>query len=385
MSAMQKLGPVRFIAAMLASLVLAACGGGGGDGGSGNLISKAVWLNGAQENPAVTTAAWASGSVSVDATTGEVSGTITTFNITGNVAHIHRGAVGVNAPVLVHFTQSSPGVWTPVAGATLTQEQIEGFRNGEMYFNVHTTANPGGEIRGQIGRQIYYATLTGAQEVPPSGSAATGTGTFIYDPETRTLSGSVTTSGITGNVAHIHNAAVGVNAGVLIPATGGPANWTLPATVLTAAQAAELGAGNFYFNVHTTAFPGGEIRGQLYLPIRITTLNGAQETPPNNSGARGTGVLFVNPFTKAIAGRVDFSGFVSTNAHIHRGAPGVQGGVVIPMANPSPTVWDLPAGTTISDELLAALLKGELYYNVHSAAFPAGEIRGQLVDSGQPR
>ena len=384
MSAMQRLGPVRFLAAMAATLVLAACGGGGGDD-SPSLISKSVWLNGAQENPAVTTAAWGSGSVIVDPTTGELSGRITTFNISGNVAHIHRGPVGTNAPILVHYTQSAPGVWTPVAGATLTPEQIDALRNGELYFNVHTTAFPGGEIRGQIGRQVYYATLNGAQENPPTGSAATGTGTFIYDPETRTFSGTVTTTGITATVAHIHIAAVGVNAGIAIPATGGPATWTVPATVLTAEQAASLGAGNFYFNVHSAAFPGGEIRGQLYLPIRIANLTGSQETPPNNSAGSGTGVFFVNPFTRAVAGRIDFSGFVSTAAHVHRALPGVAGGIVIPMENPSATVWVIPAGTTLSDDLLAAFLRGELYYNVHSAAFPGGEIRGQLNDSGQPR
>ncbi len=381
MTAMHKLGLVRLLAAATAAVVLGACGGGG-TASSANTIFKTVTLSGAQENPAVTTAATGTGFIIVDADTGAVTGRVTTFGITGNVAHIHQGAVGGNFPVIVPFTQSSPGVWTAPEGSTMTADQVQAFRNGQLYFNVHTTANPGGEIRGQIGRQVYYATLTGAQEVPPNASTATGTATFIFDPETRTMSGTVNTAGVVGTASHIHIGAIGVAAGVAIPFTGGPSTWTMPSTVLTEAQVASLVAGNFYANVHSAAIPGGEIRGQLYLPAKVAVLSGQQEAPPNSSTATGNGTLVINPFTKGVAGRIETSGVPGAAAHAHTGVIGIAGPVVVPMTSASAGVWATAPGATVTDAFLASFMKGETYLNVHSAAFPGGEIRGQLV-SGQ--
>src|SRR5258708_6358930 len=381
MTVMHKTGLARLLTAALAAGVLGACGGGGTTSSS-NTLFKTVTLSGAQETPAVTTAATGTGFIIVDLDTGAVTGRVTTFGITGSVAHIHQGAVGVAAPVIVPFTQSSPGVWTPPDGSTMTADQVQAFRNGGLYFNVHDAANPGGEIRGQIGRQAWFATLTGAQEAPPNASTATGTATFIFDPDTRTMSGTVATTGIVGTASHIHIGAQGVTAGVAIPFTGGPSAWTMPSTVLTDTQVASLVAGNFYANVHSVAIPGGEIRGQLYLPAKVAVLSGSQETPPNNSTATGNGTLVINPFTKGVAGRIETSGIPGAAAHAHTGAIGVAGPVVVPMTRPSDGVWVTAPGATVTDAFLASFMKGETYLNVHSAAFPGGEIRGQLV-SGQ--
>jgi len=368
-------------AAAIVSLLLQACGGGGGSG-SGNLLIKSVTLNGAQENPSVTTAAVGTGVISLDEASGTLRGSVTTFGVTGaTAAHIHDGPVGVNAPVIIPLTQGPPGTWTVPDGSPLTPAQVESFKAGNLYVNVHTTANPGGETRGQIGRQVYFATLTGSQEVPPNTSAATGTGRFVFDPETRTMSGTVTTSGVTATAAHIHIAAIGVAAGVAVPFTGGPANYTMPSTVLTEAQVNSLTSGNFYANVHSAALPAGEIRGQLYFPAKVANLSGAQEVPPNSSTGTGTGWFMVNPFTRAVAGRLEWSGVPATDAHIHRAAAGTAGGIVI-RGTVAPGVLTINPATPLTDELLLAFMQGNLYYNVHSAAFPPGEIRGQLL-SGQ--
>ncbi len=378
MSADRGLGITRFLVATCMALVLAACGGSGGGGSSTAKVFKNVTLNGAQENPAVTTAATGSGVLVIDMESGEVSGSINTFGISASAAHIHTGAVGVNGPVIIPLTQSSTGVWTLAADARLNADQLAALRAGTLYVNLHTSANPGGEIRGQVGRQVFYATMVGAQEVPANTSQAAGTGVYVFDPDTKTLSGTVTTT-VTGTVGHIHTAAVGVAAGVTFPFTGGPTTWTLPATVLTDAQVTSLQAGNFYANVHSTALPGGEARGQLYLPAKFAALSGGQEVPANASTASGTGWLSVNPFTKAVAVRTETTGVTATAAHVHRAAAGVSGPVVIPQTQTSPGIWTSAPGATLSDELLIAFLKNELYLNVHSAAFPGGEIRGQLV------
>jgi hypothetical protein len=196
------------------------------------------------------------------------------------------------------------------------------------------------------------------------------------------MSGAVATTGIVGTASHIHIGAIGATAGIAIPFTGGPSNWTMPPTVLTEAQVASLVAGNFYANVHSVAVPGGEIRGQLYLPAKIANLAGVQETPPNTSTATGSGTLVINPFTMGVAGRIETSAMPGAAAHAHTGVIGVAGPVVVPMTSPSANLWVTAPGATVTDAFLASFMKGETYLNVHTAAFPGGEIRGQLV-SGQ--
>ena len=107
-------------------------------------------------------------------------------------------------------------------------------------------------------------TLSGDQEVPPVQTSATGAGMLTVNAD-KTLSGSVTTKGITGNAAHIHQGAKGKNGPVAIPLTkSGDGTWTVPAgTKLTDEQMSNLQSGNLYVNVHSTAHPDGEIRAQI--------------------------------------------------------------------------------------------------------------------------
>jgi hypothetical protein len=106
-------------------------------------------------------------------------------------------------------------------------------------------------------------TLAGDQEVPPVKSAGTGSGTIVIGND-GAVSGSVTTTGIAGTAAHIHEAAIGKNGPVIIPLTKNGDTYSVPpGAKLTEAQLASFKEGNLYVNAHTTANPGGEIRGQL--------------------------------------------------------------------------------------------------------------------------
>jgi hypothetical protein len=108
-----------------------------------------VTLAGDQEVPAVTTAAKGSGTVTI-ADDMSVKGSIMTTGIAGTAAHIHLGASGKNGPVIVPMTKSGDGGWTFAAGAKLSEDGMKAFKAGELYINVHSAANPGGEIRGQL-------------------------------------------------------------------------------------------------------------------------------------------------------------------------------------------------------------------------------------------
>ncbi len=112
--------------------------------------------------------------------------------------------------------------------------------------------------------------LTGDQEVPPVKTAATGNGTIVIAPD-KSVSGSITTTGIAGTVAHIHDSVPGEtmcgakNGPVIIALTKGPNNtWSVPAGAkLTDAQYASYQKGNLYVNVHSAAHKSGEICARL--------------------------------------------------------------------------------------------------------------------------
>jgi uncharacterized protein (TIGR03118 family) len=124
-------------------------------------------------------------------------------------------------------------------------------------------------------QRVFVATLNGAQETPPNATTGRGTGIVILDPSQTSAKVSLFFAGLTGpaTASHIHGpAAPGVAAPVLFPfpttpaATSGSVNNV--SITLTPTQLQQLKDGLFYFNVHTAANPGGEIRGQiLFNPI----------------------------------------------------------------------------------------------------------------------
>ena len=110
--------------------------------------SDKVTLTGSNEVPAVTTPASGSGAISI-AADGSVTGSITVTGMNPTMGHIHQAAAGVNGPVIVPLVQSG-NVFTPAAGAKLTEVQMAAYRAGNLYVNVHSAAHPGGEVRAQL-------------------------------------------------------------------------------------------------------------------------------------------------------------------------------------------------------------------------------------------
>jgi xanthine/uracil/vitamin C permease (AzgA family) len=114
-----------------------------------NLAS--VTLSGAEQNPPVTTFATGTATISVleDKT---VKGRVTTDRLAGTAAHIHIGARGTNGPVAVGLVKAAgyDNVWEVPAGAKLTDAQYDAYKAGNLYVNVHSAANKGGEIRAQL-------------------------------------------------------------------------------------------------------------------------------------------------------------------------------------------------------------------------------------------
>ncbi|HET7753799.1 MAG TPA: CHRD domain-containing protein [Anaeromyxobacteraceae bacterium] len=301
-------------------------------------------LDGAQETPAVTTNAFGAAAFTVDQATGRIRGVIVTSGLVNpNAAHVHLAARGIAGGIIVPLS-GGPDVWVvPDGAAPLTADQINAWQTGNLYVNVHTAANPGGEIRGQLDKTgtVQLASLNGAQETPPTSSTGFGEGVLIVDDATGKPGGFIVNSTLTSaNAAHVHLGPEGTAGGIILPLSGGPSLWVVPdgAAALTAEQRTAFAAKNLYYNVHTAANPGGEIRGQLRRggAVRIASLDGAQETPPVTTTAFGAGLLALDNGTSGeVGGFIITFGLVSPNAaHVHGGARGAPGGILVPLTGP---------------------------------------------------
>lgn len=249
----------------------------------------------------------------------------------------------------------------------------------------------------------FGGPLSGAQEVPAVATAATGEATVVISPDNSTIWYVVSYSGLSGGLAaaHIHTGAAGASGGVILPlaASASPmvgtltaANFTPSGSITTFAQGvAALKAGTTYVNLHTAANPGGEIRGQVVAKgsAHFATLSGGQEIPAVTTSASGNAWVVVSTGGATVTYYVAYAGLsgAPAAAHIHLGNAGANGGVLLPLtAGPSPMTGTLTASNltptgSVADfsGAVAAIAAGGTYVNVHTAANPGGELRGQLA------
>jgi plastocyanin len=212
-----------------------------------------------------------------------VEGELLTFNIRyeslsgpATAAHIHGPASADSAAgILIDLaTHNGDGFGTSgiLSGQIrISEEHRESILEGMTYVNVHTQANPGGEIRGQIVPVLHHITLNGASERPdPVQSPGSGFGTLLllgsdltFHLDYKNLTGPAT-------AAHIHGpASTDTSAGVLVdfesfaPGGFGISGAFLGTTPLSPIDLARLIDQLTYINIHTQAHAPGEIRGQI--------------------------------------------------------------------------------------------------------------------------
>lgn len=125
----------------------------------------------------------------------------------------------------------------------------------------------GCSMMGQPSNLVALTTqLRGANEVPALTVSGTGSVDAMFNKDTNLLRWKVSYSSLSGpaTAGHFHGpAAVGANAGVVLPWPGPMSSGMESSATLTPAQAADLMAGRWYANIHTAANPGGEVRGQM--------------------------------------------------------------------------------------------------------------------------
>ncbi len=108
------------------------------------------------------------------------------------------------------------------------------------------------------------------------------------------------------------------------------------------------------------------------------TLSGANEVPAVQTGASGTGTVTVNPDHTVMAD-ITVTGMEATAAHIHQGAKGANGNVIVPLTKVGDDHFVAPPGAKLTDEQYSAYKAGDLYVNAHSKQHPGGEVRAQLA------
>lgn len=329
---------------------------------------------------------------------------VTVSGLTGDLAaaHFHQGPMGANGDVVKTITDSfdgptAIGIWTASDDEPLTSELTTALLTGSLYLNVHTAANMGGEIRGQVllnSGWAFSADLDPEQE--NNNIESDGSGTAALTLTDAGLVFNVTVNGLTGPItnAHFHRAPAGENGGVVrgisdeLDGRSASGVWKRSDDqALTDELIQDLIAGNIYLNFHTAANTGGEIRGQVLLGSGASlsaNLDVLQEGEGGAAGPRGTASLWVTDDGVAYAITVDSLTGDITGAHFHQGRIGVNGSVVKTITgdftgNTAHGMWTAADDEPLTDELLTELLTGGLYLNVHTAAHMGGEIRGQVL------
>ena len=111
-------------------------------------------------------------------------------------------------------------------------------------------------------------------------------------------------------------------------------------------------------------------------------LSGTEEVPPVTTSASGSGTIGVGE-DRSVSGSFKTQGVAVLAAHIHEGAAGQNGPVIIPLQKTSDDEWAVPPGAKLTESQFQSYKAGRLYVNFHSAQYKGGEIRAQIRPSAR--
>jgi len=350
-------------------------------------------LEGSQVVPPVSTTAGGTFAVTVDpAEMTLVAHANTTGADDATAAHLHDAYAGVSGAVAIPLVQDAGDVshWSADA-VTLTADQLAAFEAGRLYVNVHTPANPDGEIRGQLAPppiEVLFSTLGGDQEVPAVASAASGIAASTVDRDSGVITVHLhVSSADDATASHVHSGYAGQSGGVLVPLAqdaGDTGHWSVTEAQLDTTGLIDYLEGRLYVNLHTPANAAGEIRAQFAprgVQVVLGELTGDQVAPPVVTGAGGYVATTTELHTRRFVAFVNTTGADdASGAGIRVGGVGTNGDEILALQQTPALVSQWSA---MSEPLAAADFSayraGRLYALVTTPANPAGEIRGQIV------
>ncbi len=365
-------------------------------------------LSGDQEVPVVATVAQGVAAFTLNETRDTLFVQAAFSGLSGAItgAHVHDGAAGASGPVITSLVPMVRGnrLSGYLTGADIAPARLTKYLRGGYYINVHTAANGGGEIRGQILLETdaaYVANLTGGQENPAVATPATGLGIFSLTQSQDKLRFRVVFDNLSSalTLTHLHTGAIGANGSVvvdLLPFRSG--NVIEGAITPTAAVVTALNQGLIYVNVHTATNGSGEIRGQVLSPFPglnfDARLDGTQMVPANASTARGVAVGRLSGTLDTLYVRVAFTGLSGAPVaiNIHNAAAGQANTTANLLASIGVTSGTGTGGNTsgnisifritapvLTPATVNLLLSTGVNLVLTTAANPAGEVRGQLL------
>jgi hypothetical protein len=235
--------------------------------------------------------------------------------------------------------------------------------------------------------------LTGEAESPAADPVGTGTATIRLRLGQGQACFRITAANITlpSVGAHIHRGAAGTSGPIVVQLRAPTASGSSSGCVaVSRALVRELltAPSQFYVNVHTTDFPGGAIRGQVAGTSAaslgktfVVQMTGANEPSKGDPDGTGTAVVRLRRDAGQVCFRLTVQNILlpAVGAHIHRGAAGTNGPIVVPLVAPDASGVSSGCATATSaliDEILAN--PAGFYVNVHTREYPGGAIRAQL-------
>ena len=234
--------------------------------------------------------------------------------------------------------------------------------------------------------RAFTVALTGEAEQPAGDPVGTGTATFRLRSGQGQVCYQLAVKNLTAVAAHIHKGAGTVAGPVVVPlntpnASGTAAGCAGAARSLVAAILAD--PAGYYANVHTAGFPAGAVRGQLTgtSDSALGTTFAVDLKGTSEPNATGTAVVRVRPDAGMVCYRLHAANVTlpTVAAHIHKGAAGTNGPVVVPFT--APGADGNSSGCAPADAALIADITANpagYYVNVHTKEHPAGAIRNQL-------
>lgn len=349
-------------------------------------------LKGEEQIPAVSTPARGLVTIMYSPDRTKVSVTGLFVDMEGDITDVslHIGKTGETGDLIVslmpvlNFRRLYGEVEVP---ASLLQNLLP----DRVYVTVSTNANPGGEIRGQFICETdldYRAVLTGSEVVPAAASSSFGFGGIHFPTGSDDVVVALLVDGLSGPIteAGVYFGNPGENGVLVHSLTQFFLNFIqekieldeLPLNFFRDAR-----EGKYYIQVNTAAYPNGELRGQVGFLGYFTSfapVNSAQAVPSTPSTGFGFSHNILNATLDSLTSTVYISAITPAAVEIRKGSPGVVGTLLETLELTStPGVYSKTY--PLDADRMTALVEGNLYVNVPTAAKPAGEIRGQMKNS----
>jgi len=245
-------------------------------------------------------------------------------------------------------------------------------------------------IQPQIVKEITVSLAAANENPQPAGRSEAGTATVkVYSDNSVTIDATLTRLAATDNLtmAHFHVGDPVTNGPVVLDLkptfTGSTVKATLSAVRTSFIDSIKAGTADIYLNIHSSQVGSGIVRGQLFNPVTFAasvSLSGANEVPAVTTTATGVALLRLTAdnklYSKITVTNLEANDAL-TMAHIHTGAAGSNGGVLIGLCS-SAADFGVTKINSPSPTVINSIKADALYVNVHSTSKASGIIRGQI-------